>query len=264
MGELDLDPVIQHFSHQHPLELINLQQLQRQQQQQQQQQTPNTSVSCSGCKAGVLGGVIYICKTCNYCLHVSCSQMPRRITHPADGTHTLTLLTSPVYPEGVFRCDACGRQGKGFCFHCNECQLDIHVDCAVLPLSVAHRAHLHPLTLAFRSPYKKNSFCCDICKGIGLNQWLYRCALCSFDAHLDCTSKDSQADSVSPTPRTRRVHGANSQQYYTSASSFGSRLVRHGVEGLVEGIAQQAGQTLVQAVLGASSSNTDSGPDINL
>ncbi|KAK9124982.1 hypothetical protein Scep_013828 [Stephania cephalantha] len=186
--------------------------------------------------------------------------MPRRITHPADGTHTLTLLTAPVYPEGVFRCDACGRKGKGFCFHCKECQLDIHVHCAVLPLSVAHRAHHHPLTLTFRSPYKKNSFCCDICKGIGLNQWLYRCALCSFDVHLDCTSKDSEADCVSPS--TRRVHTANSQQYYTAVSSFGSRLMRHGVEGLVEGITQQAGQSLVQAVLGGSSSTTDSSSDI--
>lgn len=251
MGELDLDPVIHHFSHQHSLELFNL----------QQQQTPNSSVSCSGCKSGVLWGLIYSCKTCNYCLHISCSQMPRQITHPADRNHTLTLFTSPVYPEGLFRCDACGRQGEGFCFHCKECQLDIHIRCAAMPLSVAHRAHYHPLTLSFRSPYKKNAFSCDICKGPGSNQWIYRCNSCSFDAHLDCIAENSQANCVSSNSRT--VLTTKSQKHYHAVSSLGNSIMRHGVEGLVEGLAQQAGQAVVQAVLGGSTSlPSDSGLDI--
>nr|DAD22147.1 TPA_asm: hypothetical protein HUJ06_023610 [Nelumbo nucifera] len=69
MGKLNYDPVIQHFSHPHPLELCC-----------NHQQLNLHAVSCSGCKLKLASaGPIYTCRCCNFFLHISCSQMPQHI-----------------------------------------------------------------------------------------------------------------------------------------------------------------------------------------
>ncbi|PHU30125.1 hypothetical protein BC332_02218 [Capsicum chinense] len=163
-----------HFSHpQHTLELIT-------------QQNFVPSLLCSACKMQATGSV-YTCKSCNFFLHIECSQMPQQLNHPFDKEHNFTLLPKPVYPEGNFRCDACGETGDGFSYHCESCGTDLHILCAVLPQCVTHWSHHHQLELYFSSPYPDNSFRCDICKNFGANQWLYRCDTCGFDAHMNCT-----------------------------------------------------------------------------
>ncbi|KAJ8573528.1 hypothetical protein K7X08_010039 [Anisodus acutangulus] len=181
MGRVKLEPqqiknTINHFSHaQHPLELINHQDL-----------SSSSSQLCSGCKIQATGSV-YTCKSCNFFLHLECSQMPQQITHPFDKEHNFTLLPKPIYPEGNFQCDACGKTGDGFSYHCKICGTDLHILCAVLPQCITHWSHHHQLELQFSPPYPDKSFRCDICKNIGANQWLYRCQTCGFDAHLNCT-----------------------------------------------------------------------------
>ncbi|XP_026402828.1 uncharacterized protein LOC113298330 isoform X2 [Papaver somniferum] len=119
---------------------------------------------------------------------------PSLINHPCHSKHPLSLLSSPPYPLGIFNCDACNRQDMGFCYHCKECKVDLHVHCAALPLSVNHNSHSqHPLKLTFLIPYPTNDFSCDICKNLGSKCWEYRCDSCGFDAHLNC------ATTVSPT-----------------------------------------------------------------
>ncbi|XP_055817777.1 protein VACUOLELESS GAMETOPHYTES [Solanum dulcamara] len=183
MGKVKLEPqpsnnTMNHFSHpEHPLELIT-------------HQNFSSSQLCSGCKIQAIGSV-YSCKSCNFFLHIECSQMPQQINHPFDKEHTFTLLPKPIYPEGNFRCDACGETGDGFSYHCKSCGTDLHILCAVLPQCVTHWSHHHQLEIQFSSPYTGNSFRCDICKNIGANQWLYRCHSCGFDAHLNCTKLQS-------------------------------------------------------------------------
>ncbi|XP_068640751.1 uncharacterized protein [Aristolochia californica] len=181
MGKLSCDLLIHHFSHPHPLELFNAQQM--------------SSVAfvapCAGCKEK-LSGWVYICKLCNFSLHVACSQMPQLIHHPAHAIHPLSLLPLPAYSAGYFNCDACGRRGDGFSYHCGACDLDIHALCAALPLSVAHQAHHHPLNLEFIPPYHNKGFSCDLCGNLGSNHWLYRCSSCEFDAHLGCVTAGKQ------------------------------------------------------------------------
>ena len=151
MGRLDMDPVIQHFSHLHPLKLLNF-----------RPQTTNTFI-CAGCKLEA-SGWFYFCSTCNYCLHKTCSNMPRNVQQQVDRKHTLVLLSSPVYATGSFQCNACGKLGIGFCYHCEDCQLDIHTLCIDKPLSVNTGTHHHTLELCFSPPYSKKQFQCDICK----------------------------------------------------------------------------------------------------
>ncbi|XP_077246162.1 uncharacterized protein LOC143886065 [Tasmannia lanceolata] len=220
MSKVEIDQIIHHFSHEHPLELTNL-----------QQQTPIIT-SCSGCKVKVSGWV-YNCKTCNYTLHITCSQMPRRISHPVDPKHSLTLFPYPIYPEGAFKCNACGKLGTGFCFHCTECDLDIHIICASRQLSVKHGAHRHPLNLTFSPPYNGKVFKCDICYKTGSNHWLYRCDLCDFDAHMNCAMAKSKAkESV----QTHCHHHHQQQQQPQSqiqellvGSANGSRSINRGI-----------------------------------
>ncbi|EYU27123.1 hypothetical protein MIMGU_mgv1a020084mg, partial [Erythranthe guttata] len=118
------------------------------------------------------------------------NSLPEKITHSFDKTHALTLLSKPAYDEGRFRCDACQERGKGFSYHCQPCSIDLHISCAMLPSSLAHDSHVHPLFLVFKSPYPNNKFSCDICLKPGSRQWLYVCKSCGFNAHLKCAAGD--------------------------------------------------------------------------
>ncbi|WOL07242.1 hypothetical protein Cni_G15981 [Canna indica] len=191
MGRLGYDPRINHFSHPHPLELISI------------EESPQVAAlqTCAGCTFPASGWA-YACHPCNYALHVSCAQMPQRIRHPSHPDHSLTLLPVPAYKEDSFNCDACGRDGAGFSYHCDACGIDFHSLCASMPLSVSHAAHMHPLSLVFFVPYDDGGFSCDICAGVGANHWLYRCAMCEFDAHIGCaTAKPTQ---LRATPRPQQ------------------------------------------------------------
>ncbi|MCL7031723.1 hypothetical protein MKW94_005548 [Papaver nudicaule] len=114
---------------------------------------------------------------------------PSLINHPCHSKHPLSLLSAAPYPDGIFNCDACNRSDTGFCYHCKECNVDLHIHCASLPLSLNHNSHpQHPLSLTFLIPYPTNDFSCDICKNTGSKCWLYRCNACLFDVHLNCAT----------------------------------------------------------------------------
>ncbi|CAA7391194.1 unnamed protein product [Spirodela intermedia] len=254
MGRLEHEPVIQHVSHTHPLELSCV------------QRAP--ACACCGVQSG---GWNYACKGCGFFLHISCAKMPRLIEHPSHPSHALVLLPAPAYPEGSFNCDACGRSGKGFSYHCAHCHVDLHALCAAMPLFVAHQAHHHPLTLGFSPPYECRGFSCDICGHIGSDHWLYRCALCEFDAHLSCATANAappqrpaaaggyrppqqrpqQVAAVgmaAPPPRVNPAAAGPPPMGNNIVTA--NDLVGAAVQGFVEGEAVQVGQTFAQSVLG--------------
>ncbi|KAG6521670.1 uncharacterized protein LOC122050581 [Zingiber officinale] len=184
MGRLGYDARVNHFSHPHPLELTS-----------PDHRSTAPPPTCAGCALPASAGAYYSCKACAYALHVPCAQMPPRIRHPAHPHHSLTLLAA-----AFFDCAACGQHGAaGFSYRCAPCGVDFHARCASMPLSVEHAAHDHPLTLVFSAPYEDGGgFSCDACGGVGGNHWLYRCAMCEFDAHVGCATADP-APPQSPT-----------------------------------------------------------------
>ncbi|MCD7446816.1 hypothetical protein HAX54_016910 [Datura stramonium] len=225
MGRVKLEPqqfknTINHFSHPpHNLELIT-------------HQNFAPSQLCSGCKVQVTGSV-YTCKSCNFFLHIECSQMPQQINHPFDKEHTFTLLPNPIYPEGNFRCDACGETGDGFCYHCKTCGTDLHILCSVLPqCGVGHWSHHHQLELQFSPPYPDKSFRCDICKNIGANQWLYRCDTCGFDAHLNCTKLQVPPHQHPTTSSNYSISAPQQHQPYSGVGQHHSAGVDHMNQGI--------------------------------
>ncbi|KAF9625332.1 hypothetical protein IFM89_021702 [Coptis chinensis] len=84
MGKLEYDQSIEHFSHEHPLELSKFKEL--------PQNFPST---CSGCNLSC-SDWLYTCKACKYVLHILCSQVPQFLHHPADPNHALTLISTPA------------------------------------------------------------------------------------------------------------------------------------------------------------------------
>ncbi|KAM3322487.1 hypothetical protein P3S67_003638 [Capsicum chacoense] len=198
----DPTPSLKHFSHPHELELCT----------QLQDLSP-----CSGCRLPPQAQM-YICRPCNFTLHLSCANFPQLITHPSHPNHPLNLFPTSKYPGGQFNCDACKRHGNGFSYHCSYCEFDLHVICASKPLKITHQLHQCSLELTFKNPYANaKGFSCDVCHKIGSKQWLYRCPTCEFDAHLDCLTSAPrqavQAPASHPTalPHQHSFPGASSQ-----------------------------------------------------
>ncbi|KAF5736397.1 hypothetical protein HS088_TW14G00539 [Tripterygium wilfordii] len=154
--------------------------------------------------------------------------MPQQITHPFDQNHVLYLLSSPAYPQGFFCCDACGKQGNGFSYHCGVCNIDLHTQCASMPLLVTHQAHQHQLQLTFSPPYYHRNFSCDLCKNLGSNQWVYRCNSCDFDAHLSCATAKPRAPTQQRTPIVSPQHQVPLPQMATNYSPFRSNTYPNG------------------------------------
>lgn len=241
MGKLDHDTQILHFTHPHPLELnFN----------DHTAQTNNISTSnvnpiiaaymlCASCKltANSSDDFIYSCNPCNFHLHLSCTKFPQLITHPSHASHPLTLLPVSTYPGGVFNCDACNRRGNGFSYHCHLCDFDLHAVCASKPLSVGHHLHDHPLMLTFKNPYETKGFSCDICLKIGAKQWLYRCGVCEFDAHLHC------ATGTLPPPQPPQQSGGMNQIYVQPKPS----QPNSGISGRLQGNQSFSGMANQQA-----------------
>ncbi|EOY02306.1 hypothetical protein QUC31_018246 [Theobroma cacao] len=271
MGKLSHDLHIQHFSHPHLLELTN-------------PLTLNIT-PCSGCKLQS-SGWMYICKSCNFTLHTSCSQLPQLITHPAHPGHPLTLLPTPAYPVRCFNCDACGQQGHGFSYHCYQCNFDIHSVCASKPLSLLHQSHPCQLQLFFYPPYETKGFSCDLCHQIGSNHWLYRCSICNFDVHLTCASTAAYTNTTrqatiqfqprnsypgrnnlqygnGPVQMNNQYYMQTSQSQNNATAMSGNALMDAAVQGFAEGAGQQVGQNFVQSLMGDDSNNGSNGNNGN-
>ncbi|XP_008802757.2 uncharacterized protein LOC103716510 [Phoenix dactylifera] len=94
----------------------------------EQEETPYT---CNGC--GELGfNSRYTCeeKSCNFHLHKDCATPEDIITHPFFPGCSFHFLQSGE-PDRF--CDACGRDIKGFVYHCFDKKWDLHPSCASLP-----------------------------------------------------------------------------------------------------------------------------------
>ncbi|XP_042439304.1 uncharacterized protein DDB_G0284459-like [Zingiber officinale] len=168
------DPWVTHFGHPHHLQLT----------------PPDPSQPppiCAGCDSRVSGGAYYFCEPCNYALDASCVQMPRRIRHPAH-KDSMNIAVG----DAASSCRACGRGSSGFVFLCEPCGYQVHCQCAAKQLTLKHRAHQHALHLVFSPPYEEKVFSCDVCCGAGTDHWLYRCATCDFDIHIECATSASK------------------------------------------------------------------------
>ncbi|KAG9137768.1 hypothetical protein Leryth_019402 [Lithospermum erythrorhizon] len=172
-----------HFSHEHHLTLSKVQEGHHHQ--------------CHGCPALCHPpSSIFACWKCNFFLHEHCGNANRFIKHPAHPEHPIILTPTPTYCSGSFICNACGSPGNSFSYSCALCELDLHVNCAFLPLKVTHKAHEHDLYLYIPSPDSSQETTKEVCKicakELSPKLWSFICAKaeCGFRVHTCCTTNE--------------------------------------------------------------------------
>ncbi|GLU11023.1 hypothetical protein SLE2022_277950 [Rubroshorea leprosula] len=163
---------LQHFSHHHPLILVEDLEIQ------------TTSVVCSGCREPMYkSSPFYCCPNCRFILHKKCAELPLKVNHPAHRKHPLMLLAKPPPHQEKCSCNLCSNSWKeGFVYYCSICELGLK---AAHPISqtIIAETHDHPLTV-FSGII---SFVCDAC-GMDGSRVCFTCAECSLIIHTDCTS----------------------------------------------------------------------------
>ncbi|KAH6793750.1 hypothetical protein C2S52_004227 [Perilla frutescens var. hirtella] len=157
---------------------------------------------CSVCELEV-SGEAYSCvkRDCDFILHKSCSELPKKFRHKSDPEHTFSLISEPPEFSTYYNCNACGDHIQAFAFQCDAagCDRRMHVKCALLPESVECKAHNHTLHLYY-SDSKPNSdgcsfFLCDVCQGgVTEGYWTYYCKDCDFGTHLECADGGGEED----------------------------------------------------------------------
>ncbi|XAR70503.1 hypothetical protein NMG60_11027373 [Bertholletia excelsa] len=169
-----MEILINHCSHNHPLEICT--------------KRKEDGVNCDVC-AESISGLSYGCDHCSFFIHILCSQLPQRISHPFHPQHPLTLLPSSLSEPKLLICDACGAISLGFTFRCTQCQFDLDVHCAALvPVdeidTIQHFSHPHPLILCNTKKNRRVSCsCCSLPIEKGL---VYVCLECHRFLHKSC------------------------------------------------------------------------------
>ncbi|KAF9602483.1 hypothetical protein IFM89_028497, partial [Coptis chinensis] len=117
MGKLEYDQSIQHFSHEHPLELSKIQEL--------PQNFPST---CSGCNLSS-SDWIYTCKACKYVLHIPCTRYLKSFTTLQIPNMLASIVT---YARGW---------GPNIGSTVQRLRLDVHLDCATSKPRISEIQH---------------------------------------------------------------------------------------------------------------------------
>ncbi|KAK8316008.1 hypothetical protein V6Z12_A13G013200 [Gossypium hirsutum] len=133
---------IQHFTHLHPLKLVDF--------------NHKDEVICSICEelcSSSSSSSTYGCMGCNFFLHKSCMKsIPRQLINHHIHPCTLIFITDPYGRE---ECDCCGKHiVPGMKFSCGACEFGLHVKCALFPTidsedarEIQHFCHPHTLAL---------------------------------------------------------------------------------------------------------------------
>ncbi|GMP95720.1 hypothetical protein CsSME_00044657 [Camellia sinensis var. sinensis] len=181
---------IQHFSHNHPLNLVD---------------QVAIFATCQCCEQIVMtrNTPSYKCLKfgCWFHIHKLCTQLPQQLSHPFHPQHPLTLLPHPPSNGGEFRCQACGKARRGFTFHCSTCQFNLDINCASLKpqinqqISIRHFSHtnLHILDLCNKD--KNFDVFCSACESqFQDHDSIYVCLECKLLLHKPCAELPQKID----------------------------------------------------------------------
>ncbi|KAF7851827.1 hypothetical protein BT93_L2601 [Corymbia citriodora subsp. variegata] len=176
---------IKHFSHGHPLKVIN----------------EEWNTKCSACNKQRLDlSVTYGCKKCRVWLHKSCAQLPQKIEHffHKECPGQLSLEARPSLEPRLrkVKCRACHKECQGFIFRCERCRFKLDVECALMPSTIPEGTqtkyfpgHGHPLQLHQINEDATVRWC-SVCKNRCVDA-TYECSLCESFVHESCTELTS-------------------------------------------------------------------------
>nr|AAC18924.1 hypothetical protein [Arabidopsis thaliana] len=163
------DGVILHFSHRHHLyfEISGVY---------------NGNKFCQACALPVNEGNLYVCVGCDFILHETCADAPRRKVHPLH-PHPLKLI---FYEDNCFHCKACWRTSTAFGYRCinHNCKYMIDIVCASTAEPFDYQGHRHPLFLSL-DPKEKPM--CHICRSTK-DKKVLNCIECDFIVCFECAT----------------------------------------------------------------------------
>ncbi|OMP13986.1 DC1 domain-containing protein [Corchorus olitorius] len=195
-GDGNSEETIEHFTHWHPLRLVD------------GNQKKDLQVGyCGICQKLIScfdpdpdpGFVAYGCEECNFFVHKSCIiNIPRQINNHS--FHPSCPLIPVSVPSDHYPCDCygCWEISPRLVFRCGKHSFQLDVKCALLPTldqskdtdEIQYVGHRHPL-VAIR--HNKDKTCipqCGACLGsIDRFVHMYRCDNCDFNLHFDCAIK---------------------------------------------------------------------------
>lgn len=183
-------PVIKHWSHGHPL--ILLENFDFEDYADSEDETDYNNIDemliCNGCTIPISNEHKYYgCIRCNHFLHSSCANhLPLKFQCFQNPEHSLKLKKSGTKSGLVtILCHLCHRRTNGFHYHCHSCSKNIDLICCLLPDKIKHECHKHTLVQCYTSPSYDHA-ASDLCNACwepifcGLN---YKCETCS-DVHI--------------------------------------------------------------------------------
>ncbi|GKU97087.1 hypothetical protein SLEP1_g10268 [Rubroshorea leprosula] len=190
---------LQHFSHDHPLILVEDIEIQTKEK------------FCSGCMEPMYkSSPFYCCPNCIFHLHKKCAELPLKIHHHNHWKHPLMLLAKPPPHQEKCSCNLCSKSCKeGFVYYCSICELGfkpadpilqtiiaethehpliIHIDCTSLRRTIKIIRHPHRLYHIYsfqdeEAGKREYNICHD---DINLGYGRYCYSDCKYFAHVNC------------------------------------------------------------------------------
>ncbi|GLT56536.1 hypothetical protein SLA2020_295710 [Shorea laevis] len=164
---------LQHFSHHHPLILVEDIEFQ------------TKGKVCSGCREPMYkSSPFYCCLNCIFLLHKKCAELPLKINHSAHRKHPLKLLAKPPPHQEKCSCHLCSKSDQGgFVYHCSVCELGFKLADPILQTVAAETHHEHSLIRLSGTI----SFVCEAC-GTDGSGVCFTCVECNIIIHMKCAS----------------------------------------------------------------------------
>ncbi|KAF5454857.1 hypothetical protein F2P56_024491 [Juglans regia] len=197
---------LQHFTDEHPLELVEEVEIE-----------VSPPVKCLACGEYCLGPCYRCVSRCGIFLHQPCAEFkyPDKISNCHAHSCSLALRTRPNY----FICNDCGKCIRGICYHCEPCGVFIDVECALLTSlesedkkQIKHFSHPHPFRVEDLSEIDQVycSACRKYCDGP-----TYVCRKCEISRHILCAQYSPKIDDP--------LHLSHPLYLHESATQVGSR-----------------------------------------
>ncbi|KAJ4887664.1 Cysteine/Histidine-rich C1 domain family protein [Raphanus sativus] len=142
---------------------------------------------CQACVMPIYFGKYYSCMQCEFILHETCANLPRKTYTPIH-PHLLTLVGGKDDVHSYYElCAACGSRFSGFFYKCGkeDCDFQLHVQCATISEPLVHGSHAHPLFLTSKPEEQRE---CCVCKS--MENETFNCieCECSFTLCFRCAT----------------------------------------------------------------------------
>ncbi|CDP14966.1 unnamed protein product [Coffea canephora] len=127
----------------------------------------------------------YACVECGYFLHLTCSNLPRKLHIPKHPQHPFSLMYNRN-AVGLFTCQACRCWTNASFYKCKPCGLRICIKCAsasMMTTSVKHDGHKKHLLTQFQSSDLTRCTACGYIYGGGFG---FACEDCHFYVCYNC------------------------------------------------------------------------------